>query len=224
MQGFAFLSRAQYAEAVSIIGKYALLGDDMAQHAIGGMYAFGQGLPLDREEGLRWLALASAQGNLGAAELTATIKATPGWERRVAALSAAAQANAEPEQSHAASGLVYSEGPFPAPQYDPNAIPRGSAYAAPNSAFSNSAAPPIAGSGNAPMGARASIEQAYGSAPAGRRYSGAQAGLPPIGSSSPIVLNRAGPGTYSDGSGDIYAQAGPQGVVNTRTGEFSPTN
>lgn len=224
MQGFAFLSRAQYAEAVSIIGRYALLCDDMAQHAFGGMYSFGQGLPLDREEGLRWLALASAQGNRGAAELAATINATPGWERRVSALSAAAHATGGLERSHADSGTAYSESAFPAPQYDPSANLPGQSYRVPNSVIGISAAPAIASSRSASMGARASIEQAYGSEPAGRRYSGAQVGLLQLGSSSPIVLNHAGPGTYSDRSGDIYAQAGPQGVVNTRTGEFSPTN
>ena len=35
-----------------------------------------------------------------------------------------------------------------------------------------------------------------------------------------MILNRAGPGTYSDTSGDVYTQAGPHGIVNTRTGEF----
>lgn len=40
----------------------------------------------------------------------------------------------------------------------------------------------------------------------------------------PAVLNPAGPGQYSDASGTVYIQAGPHGVVNEATGEFSPTN
>jgi hypothetical protein len=190
---------------VSIIEKYALLGNDMAQHAIGGMYAFGRGRPLDREEGLRWLALTSAQGNRGAAELAATINATPGWERRVSALSLAAYATGGLERPHADSGMAYSESASPAPQYDPNANLLGQSYTVANSVLGNSAAPALASSRSAPMGARASIEQAYGSEPVGRRYSGAQVGLPQIGSNSPIIINQAGPGTYSAGSGDIYA-------------------
>lgn len=39
-----------------------------------------------------------------------------------------------------------------------------------------------------------------------------------------VIVNRAGPGTYSASNGDVYAQAGPAGVVNTRTGDFSPIN
>lgn len=51
-----------------------------------------------------------------------------------------------------------------------------------------------------------------------------QTSIPESGIGSTQILNPAGPGTYSDGSGDIYAQAGPHGVDNTRTGAFSPTN
>lgn len=47
--------------------------------------------------------------------------------------------------------------------------------------------------------------------------------VPPL-NFGPPVLNQAGPRTYSDSNGDFYTQAGPHGVINTRTGEFSPTN
>jgi len=223
-QGLLFFSEAQYAQAIPIIGKYALLGDDLAQQVIGGMFAFGKGLPLDREEGLRWLALAAAQGNRGAAELAVTINSTPNWEQRVAALAASTNASSEWGQSGSASEFAYSESARPAPQYDLSTAARSSSYASPRSVLGDSSAPAVAGSSSTPIGARNSIEQAYGSESASRRYSGAQAGLSQVGSTSSIILNRSGPGTYSDSSGDIYAQAGPHGVVNTRTGEFSPTN
>jgi hypothetical protein len=71
---------------------------------------------------------------------------------------------------------------------------------------------------NAPIGARA--YERRGS----RRFSSPEFGLPQASSNSPIILNPAGPGTYSDASGDSYTQAGPHGVINNRTGEFSPTN
>lgn len=72
----------------------------------------------------------------------------------------------------------------------------------------------------AASGARGSLSENYRSS----RYSQ----LPPSNVApldfGPPALNRAGPGTYSDSNGDLYTQAGPRGVVNTRTGEFRPTN
>lgn len=206
LQGLLYLLQDQYADAVPLLGKYALLGDGRAQSAIGSMYYFGMGLPLDRVEGVRWLALAAAQG-------TPTDKAT---------LADAINGRLEWDRPEGASQQGFAANIPPVPSFDPGASPFSSAYA--DSVLARDRAIASAVRGSAPMGARASTEQSYGSEPASRSYSGAQAGLPQIGSSSPIILNRAGPGTYSDGSGDIYAQAGPHGVVNTRTGEFSPTN
>jgi hypothetical protein len=37
LQGFAYLSNTQYAEAAAIISKYAFLGDRNSQFTIGGM-------------------------------------------------------------------------------------------------------------------------------------------------------------------------------------------
>lgn len=224
VRGFAFHSTAQYADAVPIIGKYAMLGDDNAQATIGGMYLFGHGLPVDRVEGLRWLALAATQGNRSAAKIATIVNATPDWDRRVAALSTAMNATAELERSDSASGLAYTEGPSPTPQYGPGVTAQRSSSSTSGSVLSGGSSPAAVTSGIAPIGTRASIGQAYGLEPAGRRYSGTQVGPPSIDSSAPVILNRAGPGTYSEGSGDIYTQAGPHGVVNTRTGVFSPTN
>lgn len=43
-------------------------------------------------------------------------------------------------------------------------------------------------------------------------------------SAETVVLNPAGPNGFSGSNGDFYTRAGPNGVVNTRTGEFMPTN
>ena len=83
----------------------------------------------------------------------------------------------------------------------------------------------LATMGNRPtIGARNSIERSYGNSAASGNYTEGLGSTPQYEAAPPAILNRAGPGTYSDGNGDIYAQAGPHGVVNTRTGEFSPTN
>ena len=41
---------------------------------------------------------------------------------------------------------------------------------------------------------------------------------------APHILSPAGPQNYVDQNGTVFAGAGPHGVVNTQTGEFSPTN
>jgi hypothetical protein len=82
-------------------------------------------------------------------------------------------------------------------------------------------------------GSLASAMQPVGAGPASREHAPALGYMPPLTTpappsrplfDAPVVVNRAGPGIYSAGNGDIYAQAGPGGVVNTRTGEFSPIN
>lgn len=204
-QGMALHVQGRDAEALPILGKFALLGDVRAQGAIGGMFYFGKGLPLDREEGIRWLRLAARQGGLmERQELAAALSGTWQWE----------DSGAEPE-------MVYAPG---APQYAPTLpVPtrshNGAGYDASMAYGTGATISPTA-----PMGARASVEQAYGSGSASRRYSDALGTAPQTGAGSPVILNRAGPGTYSDERSDIYTQAGPHGVVNTRTGEFSPTN
>ena len=207
-RGLLYLLQDQYADAVPILGKYALLGDGRAQSAIGSMYYFGMGLPVDHAEGVRWLALAAAQGTPDdRATLADAINGRLEWER------------SEPEPE-----MAYDESPAAAPQYDFNTATGTSSFAAPRSVFDNGSPFAIAPPSTPPMGARASTDQAYGSEAASRRYTSPAAPSRPLDFGLPVILNRAGPGTYSDGSGNIYAQAGPNGVINTRTGEFSPTN
>lgn len=207
-QGMALHLHGRDAEALPILGKFALLGDVRAQGAIGGMFYFGRGLPLDRDEGIRWLRLAARQGGLP--------------ERQ--ALAAALSGSWEWDDSSADPEMAYAPSTPQAPQYSPTLpMPTRSRYG-PGYDASMAYGTGEMISPTAPMGARASVEQAYGSGSASRRYSNALGTTPQIGAGSPTILNRAGPGTYSDESGDNYTQAGPHGVVNTRTGEFSPTN
>lgn len=207
-QGINYHLHGRDAEAVPILGKFALLGDVRAQGVIGGMFYFGKGLPLDRDEGIRWLQIAARQGGLPERQaLAAALSGIWQWD----------QSSTEPEMAYAPSAPL-------APQYDPALPAQTRSHYAPR--FDASVAYGTGGSvsASAPIGARASVEQAYGSGSASRRYTDGLGSTPQIGATSPVILNRAGPGTYSDTSGDIYTQAGPHGVVNTRTGEFSPTN
>jgi len=224
LHGAELYLKGRYAEAIPIIGKYALLGDDMAQSVIGAMYVFGQGFPLNKEEGLRWLTLAAAQGDQGATQLVAAINATPQWEQRVAALAAALSETGEWREVDTVSRLANSEGALVAPQYDFQPITRRNSYPPPRSVYDSSSPFAMIRPSSPQLGARASIDQAYRDEPASRRYISPPSPSRPLDFGSPVILNRAGPGTYSDASGDIYAQAGPHGVVNTRTDEFSPTN
>lgn len=207
-QGMALHLHGRDAEAIPILGKFALLGDVRAQGAIGGMYYFGKGLPLDRGEGIRWLRLAGRQGGLP--------------ERQ--ALAAALSGTWEWDDSGAEPGMVYAPSVPQAPQYVPTLPERTRPRFGPGYETSVTYGTGGTISPSAPMGARASVEQDYGSGSAGRRYSDALGAAPQTGAGSPTILNGAGPGIYSDERGDIYTQAGPHGVVNTRTGGFSPTN
>ena len=207
-QGMALHLHGRDAEALPILSKFALLGDVRAQGAIGGMYYFGKGLPLDRDEGIRWLQIAARQGGLSERQaLAAALSGAWEWDT----------SSAEPEMAYAPSAPQ-------APQYAPMPPVRTHSRYGPGYDASMAYGTGGTTSPTAPMGARASVEQAYGSGSASRRYSDALGTTPQIGAGSPVILNRAGPGTYSNESGDIYTQAGPHGVVNTRTGEFSPTN
>jgi Sel1 repeat len=223
LQGIADHAAARFDAALPIIGKYAMRGDVLAQKILGGMYAFGQGVPVDREEALRWLTLAANQGDGGATELAARIKATPDWERRAAALAVATSSNPDGSRPEA-DPTQANRGSLPPIDYGPGLSVQPPSYNGSNSGAGSPYGRGTLVSPSAPMGARASVEQAYGSGSASRGHSSALTGIPPGGDSSPVILSRAGPGTYSAGNGDIYTQAGPNGVINTRTGEFSPTN
>ena len=223
LQGISYHAQARYGQAIPTIGKYAMRGDATAQTLIGAMYAFGQGMPIDRAEALRWLILAANQGDRGATQLAAQINATPDWERRAAALAYAT--NAGPDGSRPEAGPQHaSRGSSPSKEYDSRLLAQPPSYVGPSYGAGIPYSRGTAVSPSASMGARASVEEAYGSGSASRGYSSALTGVPSGGDSSPVILNRAGPGTYSASNGDIYTQAGPNGVINTRTGEFSPTN
>ena len=201
--------RGRYQKAVPILGKYAMLGDRSAQLEIGVMYYFGQGLPRDREEGIRWLQLAAAQGGQSDRQtLAAAMDGTLEWE----------QSSVEPEYAYDGNAQT-------SPPFDPGSLPRSrstenSAYGAGGASGAESKVPGSSGYG--PV--KRSIDEAYGSAPASRRYSEAEVRQPQVESAPPVNLTRVGPDTYTDANGNIYAQAGPNGVVNTRSGEFRPTN
>ena len=62
-EGLANLIHDKYADALPVLGKYALQGDHSAQRAIGFMYYSGLGVPTDRVESVKWLRLAAAQGD-----------------------------------------------------------------------------------------------------------------------------------------------------------------
>jgi hypothetical protein len=72
------------------------------------------------------------------------------------------------------------------------------------------------------IGALGSVVDGYGGSASGRYMDmdpdlSVQRLVPP-----PVILSPAGPGTYTSTTADVYTQAGPHGVVNTETGEFSP--
>lgn len=223
LQGISYHAQERYGEAIPIIGRYAMRGDTTAQTLVGAMYAFGHGLPIDRVEALRWLNLAANQGDHGAILLASRINASPDWERRAAALAFATKSNPEWSQPEVAPQEA-NRGGLPPMDFGPG-LPtqspsyNGSTYGAGNPYSIGTMVSPAS-----PIGARASMSEAYGSGSASRGLSSAPIGTPSVGATTPMILNRAGPGTYSDGSGDIYTQAGPHGVVNTRTDEFSTTN
>ena len=205
-QGMMSFLNGRYAAAVPILGKYAMLGDKSAQYTIGTMFYFGRGFPVDREEAIRWFRLAAAQGGQPERET----------------LAAAAHGTLNWDSTEAGQRFGYSGGERPAKQYDPGNPTRTYDGAAQGVGGTYVPGGPV--SDSAPMGARKSIDEAHGSGSASRGYADGPVAVPQVDSASPVILNRAGPRTYSDDKGDIYTQAGPHGVINTRTGEFSPTN
>lgn len=198
-------------------------GDASAQAVIGNTHAFGHGLRIDGAVALRWLTLAANQGNRSATELIVQIKMSPDWERRAAALAIATNANLDRSRPEAESRQA-NRGDFDPIDYGPGFPMQPPSYMGPSYGAGGASGQGTISTPSAPMGARASVEEAYGAGSASRGLLGSQASTRSVGDSSPAILNRAGPGTYSGGNGDIYTQAGPHGVINTRTGEFSPTN
>lgn len=60
--GYADYQRRDFAAAVKKWRNVAEAGNPNAQSLLGEMYAFGQGVPLNYPEAIRWLRMAAAQG------------------------------------------------------------------------------------------------------------------------------------------------------------------
>lgn len=222
LYGMSLVNNARYGEGIAIVGKYALRGHGLAQYAVGSMYAFGNGLPVDGKEAGEWLQLASMQGNSGASQLSEIIRNDPHWNATAIALARLRQSREDysieygavvgtHSTSHEVERNSYS---YPAANLDGaehDRSPRREALM--NDRFWSNDNGDFASD---PFG----IPARYG--PFRAPDMGSDINTPSLEHGAPnLILNRAGQGTYSDQHGDIYVEAGPNGVVNTRTGEFS---
>lgn len=206
LEGIRFLIREQYEKAVPILSKYAHLGDARAQGMMGNVYYFGLGLPQDRSQALLWFRLAANQGSPSDLEtFSEAAKGTLIWDGPT-------QQQTHPSLANVASDPLNSSSPALA-ENNSNLV-----ATAPLASYQQSPG----GLNLPPIGARASVNEAYGNDPV-RRIGAAE--MP---SSRRVedqtILNRAGPNNFSDQNGDTYTRAGPHGVINNRTGQFSPTN
>lgn len=236
-RGMVAFLRNDFAVAVPIISKFAMMGDGRAQSAIGSMYYFGKGLPVDRTQALRWFAMAATQGNSTDREtLTAAVDGTLTWDDPVP--SAFPGGRREVAQLEPDNALT-----------DPTPIRSRRAFDSFSSGDPMAAVPirPIPSSadryGNG-SASRGLLEAMLANPDAGRSHQSvlpddprfdssasreektatASAERPAIVNRTPVILSPAGPGNYAGNDGDFYTQAGPHGVVNTRTGKFIPTN
>lgn len=209
LQGIVFFVNKKYAEAAPVLGKYALMGNSSAQSTIGVMFYSGLGVEADRAEAIKWLRLAIAQGD------------EPG-RLFLADVVSATMASHQQDDPSADVGV-----PAAVPQGGMDVLSRQVGLAAP-------LPPPTTLSDSQPS-VRDSLAMATqpvvpGPAsrgyPPNRDYAPNLIDAPPakLNFGSGVILSRGGPGFHSAENGDIYTQAGPNGVVNARTGEFSPTN
>lgn len=201
----------------------AAAGDGTSQFMAGDMLLKGIGGPVDRQLGIHWLTKAAGNGvQLARAQLDQIMPQVE-FESMVADV-AREQGGEISLNQMAALADIYSRLNGGPPAYSG---PQGRGYQSggthtnygPGGATSNLGG--MSGQ-SAYGGARRSVDEEYGTAPAASRYVGRR--TPSVDVGSPIILNPAGPGLYSDSNGDIYTRSGPNGVVNTRTGEFSPAN
>ena len=222
LQGMSLVNNARYDEGIAIVGKYALRGHGLAQYAVGSMYAFGNGLPVDGKEASEWLQLASLQGNSGASQLSEIVRNDPHWNARAIALARLRQSREEYSMEYGVAVGTHST------SYE---VERNSySYPAANLDAAEHDRSPRR---EALMGDRFQsndngdfVSDPWGGparfGPFRMPDMGSDINTPSLDYGAPnLILNRAGQGTYSDQHGDIYVQAGPNGVVNTRTGEFS---
>ncbi len=70
----AYLAR-DYERALPLLREQAALGNPHAQYTLGYMYYYGQGVPEDVEEALRWIRMAAAQGDAHALEALSSLAA-----------------------------------------------------------------------------------------------------------------------------------------------------
>ena len=197
-----------YSKAAPTLSKYALLGSRDAQTEIGFMYLDGAGLPLDRDEALKWLALAAAQGTSSDRETLAQA-----IEGSLVALPGSIRATLQTEQSVSPSGPSYQSDSSGAVAAQSGGT--GYASSTPNPySYAGSTTSPAPLNSSPPSALSRSIAET--SNYARPQYTESTA--------STIILNPSSPGLYSGTNGDTYTQAGPKGVVNARTGEFSTTN
>ncbi len=221
LRGIAAAHSNQPTEGIAVVGKYALLGDGLAQYVVGGLYAFGNGVSIDGEEARAWLELAAAQGHDGASQLAEVIESNPDWEARASYLASLRQ-----DRAIATDQYVISTGPYlgrdaSQAEHSDNRNSISETYLPRHSARREA----LLGEGFRSGHLIDPMESSTRYAPVGGQQSQTSIDLAPLDyGSDPLILNRAGPGTYSDQFGDAYVRAGPQGVINTRTGEFSPTN
>lgn len=61
--GFEAYERGDFSTAMRIFRLFAEQGDQEAQHNLGSMYLWGQGIAQDYKEAIRWKRMSAAQGN-----------------------------------------------------------------------------------------------------------------------------------------------------------------
>ena len=207
-KGSAQFINRDYAEAAPILGKYALMGNARAQSAIGVMYYSGLGVKVDRAEAIKWLRLSAAQGDepgrLFLAEVTSAAMALQRPDKQ--------PADVEVSAAPRAGGVQSEQVEFGTPRR---------AEISPSDSQSSIRDSLAAAMQPITPGPASREDIPY------RRHVTPPTTIPPIPRldfGDALVLNRAGPGSYSDAQGNSYTQAGPHGVINNRTGQFSPTN
>jgi len=193
----------------SIVEKYAMMGEVHAQLAMGTMLD-GQYAGYDKSQRVDWLKVAFAQGGL---EI---------FKHAIAQLQNSNQIAGDQGNGQAETLTMSSpnQGSYPTPQ---NGWPLNNPFA--------SMPPPGQSSAYDETLRQVLLERAMQPNPQTPIFQSAtntMTSMPQIsdsGQSQPTrILTPAGPQTYVDQNGAVYAGAGPHGVVNTQTGEFSPTN
>ena len=206
----------------SIVENYAMKGEVHAQLIMGTMLD-GQYPGSDKSQRAEWLKVAFAQGGLAILQ----------------------QAFSKVESSYQAAGIATNGPGAPMAMYNPY---QGSSASTrnPSSAYDPAmlASQPGVNSAHDYAVRQALLESAMQPRPDPLEFHSqpyAPPGTPPLpdyGQNSPTVqapaiiannpqphiLSPAGPQNYVDQNGTVYAGAGPHGVINTQTGEFSPTN